>query len=169
MNNPLLPKELPDDATFWELLKEQVRHDFAPILILLPAPFKRFAAEKLAQLASQVFKFGYGAIEPMIAPFCFLLNIAGGVVRAAGENILDLSETIKTFKESRQQSSTTKEGQLKTNSVLTQDDGEHSPFDSEEIRDNSSQERETEVSPAWVGKANSFTEQDVETGEVIEL
>lgn len=75
--NSLARRELPDNATVWEILKEQIRSDLAPFLILIPGPIKRYISIQFIQLIHTIKIASIGALQPLTKPLSKVIMLLG--------------------------------------------------------------------------------------------
>ena len=57
--------EVPDNDSVWELVKDQIRNDFAPLWILIPRPIKAYLKQECTRTAAQLKKIWSGGFAPM--------------------------------------------------------------------------------------------------------
>ncbi|KAJ1436087.1 hypothetical protein B484DRAFT_393362 [Ochromonadaceae sp. CCMP2298] len=90
--NPFAPRVLPDDASDWDLVREQVRSDLAPLLMLLdfitPTPVKRAVIGQLESLGTGLAVAVRGAALPM-------LGVAAKVVRGGAFVLGEVADTLE--------------------------------------------------------------------------
>lgn len=88
---------LPADATPWDLLKAQVQADFAPFLIIIPKPVKRFIAAKAVILLDQFCRTVEGPATPMIRAGGKILGVVGSLLEYVGKDVQKLSKAMIIF------------------------------------------------------------------------
>ena len=100
-NNILARRELPDNATVWELFKEQIRSDFAPLIMILPKPFKAFIVDQYNTMKDPLRKIILGASEPMLNSLHFIFKNVGNMMIIIGEECSKLASSIAVEKDGR--------------------------------------------------------------------
>ena len=85
-------RALPDNATFWELFKAQVRADFAPILIIIPRPIKKLIAENAVKIGRKLKVILVGPMTPMISVAGKVIGIIGNGIIYVGEDVVKLAD-----------------------------------------------------------------------------
>ena len=93
---------LPADATPWDLLKAQVQADFAPFLIIIPKPVKRFIAAKAVILFDQFRRTVEGPATPMIRAGGKIFGVVGSLLEYVGKDVQKLSKAMMTFGDNKQ-------------------------------------------------------------------
>ena len=100
-NDVLVRRELPDNATVWELFKEQIRSDFAPLIMILPKPFKAFIVDQYNTMKDPLRKIILGASEPMLNSLHFIFKNIGNMMIIIGEECSKLASSIAVEKDGR--------------------------------------------------------------------
>jgi len=107
-------RELPDNATVWELFKEQIRSDFAPVIMLLPQPVKTFIKDQYDIMKEPCKKIILGAAQPMLKAASALFHNVGNIMIIVGKECNKLAASIseerndiKKLVETNQRTSTT--------------------------------------------------------------
>ena len=95
---------LPADATPWDLLKAQVQADFAPFLIIIPKPVKRFIAAKAVILFDQFRRTFEGPATPMIRAGGKIIGVLGSLLEYVGKDIQKLSKVMVMFGDNQNKS-----------------------------------------------------------------
>ena len=83
-------RAMPDDASFWDLMKAQIQADFAPFLIIIPRPVKRMIAKGAVRLVERLKVIIGGPLAPMIVT-------AGRVLKLAGEGVVYVGNDVVRF------------------------------------------------------------------------
>lgn len=81
----------------WEMFKEQILSDFAPVILLIPSPVKSYLAHMLPKLHTSAGLLLRGAMVPMLRVVVHALKQAGNLFVAASSR---LDEFIQGYKES---------------------------------------------------------------------
>ena len=107
-------RELPDNATVWELFKEQIRSDFAPVIMLLPQPVKAFIKDQYDIMKDPCKKIILGAAQPMLKAASALFHNVGNLMIIVGKECNKLAASIseerndiKKLAEANQRTTTT--------------------------------------------------------------
>ena len=107
-------RELPDNATVWELFKEQIRSDFAPVVMLLPQPVKTFIKDQYDIMKDPCKKIILGAAQPMLKAASALFHNVGNLMIIVGKECNKLAASIseerndiKELADANQRTSTT--------------------------------------------------------------
>jgi hypothetical protein len=107
-------RELPDNATVWELFKEQIRSDFAPVIMLLPQPVKTFIKDQYDIMKEPCKRIILGAAQPMLKAASALFHNVGNIMIIVGKECNKLAASIseerndiKKLVETNQRTSTT--------------------------------------------------------------
>jgi hypothetical protein len=90
-------RALPANASAWDLLKAQVAADFAPFLILLPKPLKRFVVAQSRVLFAQFRTFCEGPVSPMVRAGGKIVGVVGSVLEFVGRDLVKLSRAMSSF------------------------------------------------------------------------
>lgn len=97
ITNPLYSmQELDGNATMWELVKAQIAADFAPFLILVPGPVKRFVKAEVTKLGKALSLVLVGAIKPMATSTSTILRIVGTLLVRLGNQFLEIENSISS-------------------------------------------------------------------------
>lgn len=114
-------RELPDNATVWELFKEQIRSDFAPVIMLLPQPVKTFIKDQYDIMKDPCKKIILGAAQPMLKAASALFHNVGNLMIIVGKECNKLAASIseerndiKKLAEANQRTTTTTTTTAKT-------------------------------------------------------
>ena len=92
--NVLQRRELPDNATVWELFKEQIRSDFAPIIMILPQPVKAFIVDQYNVMKDPIKRAVLGAAQPMLKAASALFQGVGNLMIIVGKEFNNLATSI---------------------------------------------------------------------------
>jgi hypothetical protein len=71
----------------WELVKEQVRRDIAPLLLLVPAPLRTYLGHMLPKLHNTVAHLLRGALVPMLHVVVHALRKTGNVLTSVATRL----------------------------------------------------------------------------------
>eukprot|EP00607_Mallomonas_marina_P003265 CAMPEP_0182427758 /NCGR_PEP_ID=MMETSP1167-20130531/19294_1 /TAXON_ID=2988 /ORGANISM="Mallomonas Sp, Strain CCMP3275" /LENGTH=162 /DNA_ID=CAMNT_0024610217 /DNA_START=249 /DNA_END=737 /DNA_ORIENTATION=+ len=80
------------NTSTWELMKRQIKQDFAPFLILIPPPVKRFLKRIVEQMLKKISSVVYGATGPMIKTAGRLLTKIGRSTSSLGQKLLNVDD-----------------------------------------------------------------------------
>jgi hypothetical protein len=107
ITNPLYSMQLlPENATVWELLIAQVKADFAPFLILVPAPIKKYIKSQTALFFQSMKEIFHGATSSWIFPFrksikfikfkigIFLITMGDFLIYISKKYLVDISHPL---------------------------------------------------------------------------
>lgn len=110
---------LPADATPWDLLKAQIQADFAPFLIIIPRPVKRYIAERAKLLWAQFRIVAEGPATPMIHAGGTLFNVIGSILVALGTGVQTLARAMSAFGNEQHGGATTTDTHLSAQSTAS--------------------------------------------------
>ena len=105
IDNPLVMRQLPDNATVWELVKEKVRSDFAPFMMLVPEPVKRFVSTQLKSAFHSLHIAIFGAVSPMFSVASRAVHFLGTLLIHCSKQLDALSKVDYSAASRREQSS----------------------------------------------------------------
>lgn len=149
-----------DEMTAWELVKAQIAADFAPFLLLIPAPVKVAAARWIKQAKESVANVAFGALQPT-------LLVSSKFFHNVGDKLSNLAKYLESNRAQQFVSLPRSSPVAKATNKLSPKDGSKRGKHSEQKHRTVSNTEKTEIYPDSESEIVDVIESD--DVEVIEL